>query len=67
MVCSPSLKRCQGIVEDIRRELLVVHHRVFMEEREVILAKWEVLERQLCVIQDGIDCLDKEIVELDEE
>ena len=38
-----------------------------MEEREVILAKWEVLERQLHAIQDGINRLDEEIVELDEE
>jgi len=38
-----------------------------MEERAVIIAKWEVLERQLHVIQDGIDYLDEEIAELDEE
>jgi len=54
-------------VDDIGRELLVVHYRVFMEERAVIIAKQEVLERQLHAIQDGIDCLDEEIAKLDEE
>jgi len=38
-----------------------------MEERAVIIAKREVLERQLFAIQDGIDRLDEEITELDEE
>jgi len=38
-----------------------------MEERAVIIAKQEVLERQLFAIQDGIDRLGKEIAELDEE
>jgi len=38
-----------------------------MEERAVIFAKQEVLERQLFAIQDGIDRLDEEIAELDEE
>ena len=54
-------------MEDIGRESLVVHHRVFMEEKAVIIAKWEVLERQLHTIQNGIDHLDEEITELDEE
>jgi len=41
--------------------------KVFMEERAVIFAKQEVLERQLFAIQDGCDRrLDEEIAELDE-
>jgi len=38
-----------------------------MEKRAVIIAKQEVLERQLFAIQDGINRLDEEIAELDEE
>jgi len=66
-VHSPSPKCHQGAIEDIILKSLVLHHKIFMDERAVLMARCEVLNETLVVIDAKISHLDEEITVLDEE
>ena len=66
MVCSPSPKHHQEIIEGLDRTSLLVKHRVFVEELAVLNVKHQLIDEQVVAIQEGIVHIDK-VNELDED
>jgi len=61
LVCSPSPKHCQGIIEGPDHALLLVKHRVFVEELAILQARQQLIDEQLLAICEGIDHIDEEV------
>jgi len=67
MVCSPSLKRCQGIIEGSDHASLLMKHRVFVKELAILNVKHQLIDEQVAATQEGIVHIDEEVNELDED